>query len=122
MVTLTRTVQLALAAKVAPLRASDVSPAFGVKVPPHELLTLGLDATVIPDGKRSVKPTPVRPVPFGLLMMTVRVKASPAVNGPGGKLAVIDGGTTAPQAAERGRTKHTTPRSNRRYMAPPECF
>jgi len=58
-VTLTEIVQVPLAAIVPPLKLSEVSPAFGVNVPPQEVDAPGVAATCNPEGSGSVNPTPV---------------------------------------------------------------
>jgi len=64
---------------VPPLNVSDVSPAFGVNVPPHDVLAFGVEATANPDGSVSVNPTPVRVVVVLLLVMVkVRVVVPPS--------------------------------------------
>src|SRR5262249_41684358 len=49
-----------------------VSPAFGVNVPPHDVLAFGVEATANPDGSASINPTPVRVV-VALLLVIVNV-------------------------------------------------
>jgi hypothetical protein len=57
-VTFTATVHVPPAAMVPPLNVSVVSPAFGAKVPPHDVEAPGVEATCRPDGSESGKPTP----------------------------------------------------------------
>jgi len=65
---------LALAASVPPERLTEVAEATAVAVPPQVLLRLGDEATIMPEGKLSVKLTPVSATPvFGLVMLNVRV-------------------------------------------------
>ena len=93
-VTFTDTAQLLPAVTEPPLRLIDVAPAVGVKVPPQVLLWPGVLATLMPLGKVSVTPTPVRDaLPDGLVIVRVRVevKAAPTAIVPGAKALVSVG-------------------------------
>src|SRR6185312_12915224 len=57
-VTLTETVQLALAASVPADKLTDPDPATAVAVPPQLLVKLGVEATTNPAGRLSVKAMP----------------------------------------------------------------
>lgn len=71
-VTLTETVQLALAARVPAERLTDPEPPTAVAVPPQVLLRFGVEATTRPAGRLSVNAMPVSVSPvFGLLMLKV---------------------------------------------------
>ena len=70
-VTLTETVQVALAASVPPERLMLPDPATAVAVPPQVLFRPFGVATTRPAGKLSVKAIPVRLAGFGLLMLNV---------------------------------------------------
>ena len=71
-VTLTETVQLALAAIVAADKLTDPDPAAAVAVPPQVLVRFGVDATTRPAGKLSVKATPFNVTfVFGFWMLNV---------------------------------------------------
>jgi hypothetical protein len=70
----TETVHVALPEREPAEKLRVVSPALGANVP-HGELALGVAATCMPDGKASVKPTPVNVPEFGL----VRVNANIAV-------------------------------------------
>lgn len=58
--TLTETVQLALPANVPADRLTDPEPPTAVAVPPHVLLRFGVEATIRPAGRLSVKAIPFR--------------------------------------------------------------
>jgi hypothetical protein len=78
-VTLTETVHDELAGIEPPLRVSPVELAVPPEsVPPQVLDTLGVDATVIPEGKLSVNASPVVAVLVdGLVLVIARVLAPP---------------------------------------------
>src|SRR5262249_40410856 len=88
---------------VPPLNVSDVSPAFGVNVPPHDVLAFGVEATANPDGSVSVNPTPVSVV-VALLLVIVNVRV---VVPPSGIVAapndfeMVAGPTPVPRALSR---------------------
>jgi len=73
-VTLTDTVQLALAASVPAERLTEPEPPTAVPVPPQVSLRFGVDAITRPAGRVSVNVTPFKvTVVFGLVMLKVKL-------------------------------------------------
>src|SRR5262249_54141558 len=70
--TSTESVHEALPERVPADRPTEPEPPTALGVPPHVLLTLGVDATTSPDGRLSVNASPVSEVPLGLLMVKVK--------------------------------------------------
>lgn len=99
--TLTKTVQDPPPV-IAPLaRLTELPPLTAVMPPPHELLTPGVDATVIPPGKVSVNATPLRAVlELGFVMLSVKVLVPPTGIEFGVKLLEIDGGDATVRLAD----------------------
>jgi hypothetical protein len=97
-VTATETVQVPLAAIVAPEKLNDVFPAAGANVgaPQPVVLTLGVAATCRPAGNASVTPTPVSAVPvFGLVSVNVMVLTPPTgIEMGANALAILGGAST----------------------------
>lgn len=73
-VTSTLNIQLAFAAKVAPVKLIELVPAVAVTAPPHEPVTFGGVATTSPTGRLSVKETFVKEI-TELLLVIEKVKA-----------------------------------------------
>ena len=92
-VTLTATVQVALAATEAPVSEMVAPPALAPAVPPQVLVSpLGTDTTR-PLGRASVNATPVSAVPpFGLVRVKVSVLVPLSGTEVGLKALAIDGG------------------------------
>jgi hypothetical protein len=99
--TFTETVQLALAASVPADKLTEPDPAAAVAVPPHVLFRLGVEATINPAGKLSVKAIPVSArLVFGFWMVNVSevVPFSGICAAP--KAFVIAGGVATVRLAE----------------------
>ena len=80
-------------------------PAAAVREPPQLLLALGEPAIVIPVGKVSANPTPVRSIAFafGLVSVNVRVDVPPTLIGLGeNDLSIVGGWTTVSVAVLDG--------------------
>lgn len=71
--TLTDTVQPALPANVPPERLTEPEPETAVTVPPQLLVRLAGLATTRPAGRVSANAIPVAELPFGLLMLKLKV-------------------------------------------------
>src|SRR5215470_16216438 len=100
-VTSTITVQVPLGEMVPPLNVSVVSPAFGAKVPPQEVLAPGVAATCNPEGSASVNPTPLSDtVEFGFIIVKVSVVVPPTGMVEAPNPLLIDGGPTTVMLAE----------------------
>ena len=100
-VTLTETVQLALAAKVPADKLTDPEPAAAVAVPPQLLVKFGVEAITNPAGKLSLKATPVRArLVLGFWMVNVSevVPFNGMLAAP--NALVIDGGEATVKLAE----------------------
>jgi len=76
-----------------PERVMDVALATGLKVPPQVFVAPGVEKTVIPAGKLSVKPMPViePESPEGSVMVMVKVVAVPEGMEVGAKALVTVG-------------------------------
>src|SRR5215470_18305804 len=100
-VMLTTTVQVPLAGMVPPLNVRVVSPAFGAKVPPQEVLAPGVAATCNPEGSASVNPTPLSAtVEFGFIIVKVSVVVPPTGMVEAPNPLLIEGGPTTVMLAE----------------------
>jgi hypothetical protein len=100
-VTLTETVQLALAANVPADKLTEPEPAAAVAVPPQLLVRFGVEATTNPAGRLSLKATPVRArLVLGFWMVNVSevVPFNGMLAAP--KALVIDGGVATVKLAE----------------------
>src|SRR6267143_2302192 len=103
-VTSTEIVQKLLVAIAPPARVIVPELAAAVTVPPQGLTagcTFGIAATLIPDGRLSVKATPVRPTVFaaGFVMVNVKVEFPPGVVFVGLNALAITGGATTVKVA-----------------------
>jgi hypothetical protein len=100
-VTLTETVQLALAASVPADKLTDPDPATAVAVPPQLLVRFGVDAITRPAGKLSVKAIPFNVtfvLGFWMLNVSEVVPFSGMLAAP--NALVIDGGEATVRLAE----------------------
>jgi hypothetical protein len=99
--TLTTTVQLAPAASVAPLKATEEDPAVAVAAPPHVLLRPDGVATTKPAGKLSVNAMPFN-TEFTLLLVSVKVRLVAPLSGivAAPNAFVIEGGLITVRVAE----------------------
>jgi len=80
-------------AMVPPEKVRVVSPEFGAKVPPQLVLAPGVEATAKPEGRESVKLTPVSWfAALGLVMVNVSVVVPPGEMFAAPKALLIDGG------------------------------
>src|SRR5215831_9552079 len=98
--TSTLRVQLPPAATIPPEKFRLVSPGFGAKEPPQVSVALAGVATIMPLGKVSVKPTPVRAtVALGLVMVKLTV-TTPMIGATflENDLVIIGGATTVIEA------------------------
>jgi hypothetical protein len=74
---LTLSVQEEFAASVPPVSPKVLAPAVGENVPPQLFVADGVGATTRPDGKVSLKFTPVSPMAFGLVMVKLSDVTAP---------------------------------------------
>lgn len=84
-----------------PESVMDVALATGLKVPPQVLVAAGVEKTVMPVGKVSVKPMPVMEPESvaGSVMVMVKVVAVPDVMEVGLKALVAEGGAVTVRVA-----------------------
>jgi len=100
-VTLTETVHVPSAAMAPPEKVSVVSFAFGAKVPPQLVDAPGVEATARPEGRASVKATPVSSFDaLGLVMVKVSVVVPPGEMLAAPKAFAIDGGDSTVRLAD----------------------
>src|SRR5262245_40243357 len=90
---LTETAHEVVAARVPPARLKEAAPPTAVAVPPQVLVRFGVEATIRPGCKLSVKAMPLSAAPaFGLLMLRVSVVVPFLGMVVGAKVFVIAGG------------------------------
>ena len=100
----TLTLQDAPAANVPPVSVTLEAPPVAAAVPPQPLfMAFGVAATTIPDGKVSVKISPVELLPGGLLIAIVIVTVPPTATVPLLKVLDTVGGAAAVPTAVAGQ-------------------
>jgi hypothetical protein len=111
---------------VPPDRLTLELPDVAVAVPPHAFVTLGVPSTTTPDGRLSVKATPVSGSTFALGLVIVNVSVAPPFSAivDGLKTLAIDGGEVAEAVAAKQRTQQKVLRAataaTRNRAVPPE--